>query len=230
MISKWYELKDKAIKLRQEGNSLKEIERKLGIARSTLSGWMKDIVLTHKQRKILEYRSREGLKLARKKAAITHHAGKIERMKAAENAAEKVISTLNFSDKNLIELSLAMLYWGEGFKKTPTTGMGNSDPLLLSFFLKALEMLYGLERENLNVSLHLRYDQNQEEMKNFWSHQLKIPKSNITHVSIDERTKGRATYKTYKGVCLINCGNVAIQRKLVYLSRKFAEGITNRHA
>ncbi len=45
MKSRWFELKEKVIKYRQEGNSLRNIEKKFGIPKSTLSGWFRNISL-----------------------------------------------------------------------------------------------------------------------------------------------------------------------------------------
>ena len=44
-------LKTKAIKLRKDGASYGEIKKKLGISKSTLSYWLKDVLLTEDQRK-----------------------------------------------------------------------------------------------------------------------------------------------------------------------------------
>jgi transposase len=49
MRSKWSELKPKACKVRRQGISIRSIEKKLGIPRSTLSGWFRDINLSKKQ-------------------------------------------------------------------------------------------------------------------------------------------------------------------------------------
>jgi hypothetical protein len=62
-------------------------------------------------------------------------------------------------------------------------------------------------------------------MKKYWSAQLKVPIERFGGVSIDKRTIGRPTYPDYKGVCIARYGNVAIQRKLVYLSREFCKKI-----
>ena len=53
MKSRWYELKKKVIALRKQGFSMNAIERKFGIARSTLSGWFKKVELTPTQKKRL---------------------------------------------------------------------------------------------------------------------------------------------------------------------------------
>ena len=53
MRSRCYELKLRARNLRKNGHSIGGIEHRLGIPRSTLSGWFKDIKLTPQQKKKL---------------------------------------------------------------------------------------------------------------------------------------------------------------------------------
>jgi hypothetical protein len=53
MESKFLPLKSRATSLRKRGLSIRCIENKLGIPRSTLSGWLKDIKLSGNQRKKL---------------------------------------------------------------------------------------------------------------------------------------------------------------------------------
>ena len=132
---------------------------------------------------------------------------------------------IDFTSREIFELSLAMLYLGEGFKKNSMTGLGNSDPLILKFFLVGITKLFNVDPTKIRYDLHLRADQNPIEMKKYWSKELGAPIERFTQVSIDQRTVGKPTYSDYKGVCVINCGAVAIQRKLVYLSRIFCEKI-----
>ena len=54
MKSRWFELKSKAVRLRKSGKSIRFIEGKLGIPKSTLSGWFKNIELSNKQKKVLK--------------------------------------------------------------------------------------------------------------------------------------------------------------------------------
>jgi len=63
-------------------------------------------------------------------------------------------------------------------------------------------------------------------MKKYWSKELNAPVERFGKVSIDKRTLGKPTYPDYKGVCVVDCGNVAIQRKLVYISKKFCQKIS----
>lgn len=224
MKSKWFELKPKAIYLRKQGKSIRDIETSLGIPRSTLSGWFKNIKLTKSQYKSLENKYKQALKNARKKAVVWHNQQKTDRLKFAENEADKTLLKIN-SSQEIIELGLALLYLGEGFKKSKRTGLGNSDPLLLKFFLKIMLHIYKIDIEKIRFELHIRADQNPELIKKYWAEELRAPMHRFKSVSIDKRTIGKTTHPNYRGVCVIDCGNIAVQRKLVYIGQKFCEKI-----
>lgn len=164
---------------------------------------------------------------ARKKAVIWHNAEKAKRMEAARMTAEESLSHIDTRNRNILELALAMLYLGEG-SKTKATGMGNSDPLIIKFFIESLYLLYGIEAAGMRFDLHLRADQNPDKMKSFWSDELNVPLDKFKTVSVDKRTLGKKTYRAYRGVCAVDCGDVAIQRKLVYLSRTFCKSLQKR--
>ncbi|PIR87938.1 MAG: hypothetical protein COU10_01895 [Candidatus Harrisonbacteria bacterium CG10_big_fil_rev_8_21_14_0_10_45_28] len=217
--------KKQTIKLRKQGKSIVEIERALSINRSTLSGWLKNTILTKVQIKKLENNKKRALIKARKKAALWHNEQKKKRLNVARKEAETVISQLNTKDSNLLDLALAFLYWGEGFKRNVETGMGNTDPEILKFFLKVLRKNYKLNVKKIRCELFLRADQDVSKTKKYWAKELGLPISCFKGVNIDQRTKGRKTYENYNGVCALRCGNVAIQRKLVNIYKQFSEKI-----
>ncbi len=225
MRSKWYELKPRAIRLRKRGCSIRTIEHRLGISRSTLSGWLKSIPLSGKQKERLLRNWHNALGGARKKAVLWHNAQKEKRVHEAEAAARQSLENINVRNVYTLELALAILYLGEGFKKTSGAGIGNSDPKLLQFFIAVLHKLYHVERHQIKCELHLRADQNPAVLKKYWAKQLRIPLKNFSSPMIDRRTAGTKTYATYKGVCILRCGGVAIQRKLISLSQLFLEKV-----
>lgn len=225
MISRWCDKKEKAIKLRKKGISIVRIENELGIPRSTLSGWFKGVKLTEKQKKKLEMNKNNGLIKARKKAVIWHNTQKEKRLKEAKKEALKTLNKININDKNILDLALAILYLGEGSKKNLETSMGSSNSSILRFFIVALRSIYNIDINKIRCELYLRADQNPILIKNFWSKELNLPLSNFKQVNIDNRTKGTKTYYDYKGVCSLRCGNVAIQRKLMFLSDEFIKNI-----
>ncbi len=224
MISNWYRLKSQAIAMRKKGDSIRHIEAKLKIPKSTLSGWLRPVVLNKKARGILYRRWKQRLVATRKLAVAWHNLQKLNRLKQAESEAKNIIDKINSKDPLLLELTLAILYLGEGFK-TSDTGMGNSDPMILKFFISVLSKNYKLPVSKFKCELHLRADQDPDKTKRWWSKELRIPLTNFTSASIDKRTIGSVTYPTYKGVCIVRCGSVAIQRKLMYISKMFCQKV-----
>ncbi len=229
MISKWYELKPKAIAFRQKGKSLREIEKKLKIPRSTLSGWLKAITLSDHHQSQLKNNHDKALVKARWLAVKWHNQQKELRIREAQKEGDQILANLEPISSATLDLAAAMLYLGEGFKKSNSIGLGNSNPLILKFFVR-----YLLKREvplnKIKCELHLRYDQNPEQIKKYWSRVLAIPVSNFVTVSVDLRTKDRPTYAGYQGVCVIRCGLVAIQRRLLYLSEQFCKKVIHMRA
>ena len=145
----------------------------------------------------------------------------------AEQEAKSTLTKINLRDKNVLDLALAMLYLGEGFKKTNETAIGNSDPMILRFVISALKQNYKIDDSRIKCELHLRADQDPLQIKRYWSKQLHLPFKNFTSISIDYRTRGSVTYSDYKGVCVLRCGLVAIQRKLIVLYKLYCEQIIN---
>ena len=221
MTSKWSHLKSEAVKLRKQGKSLPYIHKELGIPKSTLSNWLKDIKLTADQKNKLETDWKNALVKARSKAVVWHNDAKAQRIKISENEGRLVLDNIDCTNKYITELALALLYLGEGTKAKNETGMGSSDPTILKFFVSCLRSIYEIPEDKIKCELHLRADQDPKKMTEFWSKELCVSKQNFNKPYLDKRTAGTLTYDSYKGVCLVRCGSVAIQRKLVYIAKHF---------
>jgi hypothetical protein len=225
MKSKWFEFKSEAIRLRKQGKSLPYVHTTLGIPKSTLSYWFKNITLTDKQKCKLRKNWQDALKNGRTKAVRWHNEQKALRVQLAEQEGLTLLRKVDTKNVHITELALALLYLGEGTKAKGETGMGSSDPLILKFFISCLRKIYHVPEDRIKCELHLRSDQDPEKMLIFWSHELQVAKENFYKPYLDIRTKGTVTYDSYKGVCLIRCGTVAIQRKLVYIAKHFCKEI-----
>ena len=225
MKSKWYLLKGKATRLRKQGNSIKVIEKKLGIPRSTLSGWFKDIELSPNQEEKLFQNWKQALVKARKQSALWHNQQKEQRVEKARVEAAKVLDNLDLPDLHLQELALSILYLGEGKKVSDETSLGSSDPLIVKIFLNLLKRLYKIDLARVRCALFLRADQDTATLKKFWAKQLKLPLETFTRVYKDKRTVGSKTYSHYKGVCSVGYCDVAIKRRLMFLSQMFCKDL-----
>jgi hypothetical protein len=219
MKSKWYEYKEKVCELRSQGVSMTAIEREYGIPRSTLSGWFKNIPLSETDRLKLMKNKQDGWQKARQNAVIAHRAIKQKRLDMADKDAACTLSQLELSPETL-DLALAMLYFGEG-AKSRVTSIANSNPMVLRFVLSVLYKNYNVAPEDIRCDLHLRADQNGEVLKQYWSDELKLPLEQFKYVAYDKRSVGKPTFDHYKGVCVVTCYNIAIQRKLISLYNQF---------
>lgn len=229
MISKWANKRAAAIALRRRGNSVRDIEKRLGIPRSTLSGWLRSISLTKKQKNKLDRQAKQGLIRARTAAVQWHNTQKNNRMKEASLLATEILKSISH-DVATLELALAFLYLGEGSKKNHSTSLGSSDSRIAKFFVQCLKQIYTVPVESIKCYLHLRADQNPEALKRYWSRELDLPLTSFGKPSFDKRTIGKSTYSHYRGVCLIGCGRVDIQRRLMYIANGFCDTISRTNA
>src|SRR5258708_6967539 len=120
MKSRWFDYKDQAVSLRKNGFPIREIEDKLKIPRSTLSGWFKGVKLTKKQKDKINKNWKKAIKKGREKAVIWHNKQKENRLLEAKFQANLVLKDINIEDKHILELALSMLYLGEGEKGRKT--------------------------------------------------------------------------------------------------------------
>jgi hypothetical protein len=223
MISRWFNLKDEVIKLRKEGTSIGVINKRYGIPKSTLSCWFRKIRLNKRQKNKIYKEASIKMDNARKKALLWHHSQKESRLLKAKLEADSVINKINTNDISVIELALSFLYLGEGSKNN-LTSMGNTNPLVLNFFIKATKCIYPFAKLG-RCQLHLRSDQNQLNAIKYWSKELGIDKSQFDFVK-DKRIAKSKTYPHYHGVCVARFTEVAIQRRLLFLSHNFCNIIT----
>lgn len=224
MKSKWFEYKEQVILLRKKGYSITTIEKEFSIPRSTLSGWFKSVKLTEQQRTRLMLNKRDGWKKARETAVLSHHLAKAKRLSEAKSAAQKTLDGIEINDE-ILDLAFSMLYFGEG-AKNGLTSISSSNPIVLKFVIYVLKRNYGLTDIDIKFELHLRMDQKEKELRKYWSEALGMPIDRFGYTAYDKRSQGKKTFDNYKGVCVLRCGNIAIQRKLIFLYSMFCEKIS----
>src|SRR3989344_1985842 len=166
-------MKKQAVELRLGGLSYGEIRSKISVPKSTLSSWLKNIALKPKDRKRLYAKVSKYL-------AQGPYSQKERRAREIENILKEA------KDEIALPLSLettrmmgAMLYWAEGRKKNGGLELTNSDPLLIYFFVKWLEEIFRMPASGLRMRLNIYSQQNERELKKFWSKLTGIPLSNF---------------------------------------------------
>ena len=193
---KYSKLKAKAIELRKKGLSYGEIKKEVHVAKSTLSLWLKAIPLTEKQKKRLYTKS--VLILARGPQSQKERRLR-EIAKIIEEAEKEIQLPLSFETYRLIG---AFLYWAEG-DKTKNFEITNSDPYFILFMVKWLQRALGVFPQNLRAWLNIYPQQDELELKQFWSQLTSIPIKNFGKSFVKPPNKGYKKNNLYFGTIKI---------------------------
>src|SRR5580698_7947325 len=160
------ELRAKARDLREQGLDYEEIVAELGVSKSSVSLWVRDLPrppgLSYEESR---KRSADGV---RRYWAVEGPIREAER-KAISATAATQIGQLN--DREIL-IAGAIAYWCEGvknkpYRRTDRVAFMNSDPGLIRFFLRFLEAA-GVEREGLVYRLQIHETADVEAAQWFW--------------------------------------------------------------
>lgn len=222
MIPKLEE-KETAINLRRQGFSYSEILKRIPVAKSSLSLWLKSVGLSKTQKQRL---TEKKLASARR-GALKKKEDRILRTKIIKEAAEKEVGKLTEREKWLIGTAL---YWAEGSKEKEwrpgsRAQFINSDPFMIRFFLGWLLNICGIPRGVLvfDIFLHENHKHRCNEIVKYWAAQTNFPEDNFKHIYFKKnkvKTKRKHTGNSYFGILKINI------RASSNLNRKIA-GWTN---
>jgi transcriptional regulator with XRE-family HTH domain len=219
------EKKEQAIKLRKAGKSYPEIERKLGVPRSTLSGWLSGVKLTKPQTDRLFDNKLKALVEARLIAAKVHKENRLKKIKEADDETSDFISKVKI-DKTIGEIIFSTFYQAEGTKNGSAVVIANSNRDILKAMLNLFRYLFNPKESKFSCCLHLRRDQSDDDLKDFWSKALKIPVNQFTKTQFDKRTL-KTTYDSYKGVCVISYSDVHLFRRVLFVGNKLVKILAN---
>lgn len=174
-----------AFKLRRLGWSYSEINQKLGIPKSTLSGWFSNFLLSNEARKRLDARKGIGTAvLIKRNKAQTHKAR--QRASVIRRDAQTELDFLDLTKKEMLLVGVC-LYWGEGYKKPKNKNgrevvnhpiqLTNSDPALAKAFVRFLIEVMQARPSDIKLSLRLYDHINEQTALAFWLKATGLPRS-----------------------------------------------------
>ena len=168
-----------AIKLRKTGKSYNQIKEILGVPKSTLSYWLKDIKLDKKaQDKIFKRKYQKStLKLIER--------NKKQTVVAKEKADRIVLLGKNefkkYSKESLFTTGVS-LYWAEGYKKGAygskwkVVDFTNSDEYMIILMMKFFRKYFKINNEKIKIQIIAHPNIDINKAVNKWSVITKIPK------------------------------------------------------
>lgn len=190
------DLKKQAVGLRLQGDSYNEIGRKINVPKSTLSSWLKEIKLTPEHQKRL-YTKQINILSRGPRSQKERRAKEVAQiLKAAESEIKLPISD------DIIKFLGVGLYWAEG-TKSKLMQFTNSDPYLILFMVKWLNKIFNIDTTTLRITLNLYQQQNENDIKVFWSEITGIPITNFGKTYIKPKNKGFKKNNLYYGTARV---------------------------
>ncbi|MAF20776.1 MAG: hypothetical protein CMI55_03795 [Parcubacteria group bacterium] len=187
--------KIKARGLRQKGQSIKEIAKKLKVSKSSVSIWCRDIQLTRNQIALLDEKQLKGGYKGRIKGAKIQRKKYLKKVKELEKEGFDQIKKL--SRKDILIAGIA-LYWGEGNRKWHISGFGNSDPKMIKFIIFWFKNILNIDKKrlSLHVGINQIHKNRVKKVEKYWSRITNIPENQFTKVTL-RKVKNKKIYKNH---------------------------------
>jgi predicted transcriptional regulator len=194
-----------AIELRKEGLSLKQIASQLNVSKSSVSIWVRNIVLSHEQK----------MKLSPSLGGNTYTRDHFQKIrKEYQKEGRELIKNCN---KEFI--AGLMLFWAEGSKDRGSVIFSNSNPHMIKFFLNFLCKYFNIDKNIIAFSFQW-YSGNSLtflKVRDFWLDTLGLTEKNLRRCYVDNRypmAPGRKKDKLMYGVGRLRINDVRIKQML----------------
>ncbi len=190
----------RALQLRMLGRSYTEIQKEVKVSKSTLSLWLRDVVISDEAKSRLERRERAGAMkaLLRRNKLQTHLARK--RAEASKLRGLSSIPRMNQRDLRIVG---AVLYWAEGYKRLSVKdgkertwhviSFVNADPNMIRTFIHFLTSTLEVPLARIRLVMRLYPHINEKMARMYWTRVTKLPETCFKKTSfvISSASKGK---------------------------------------
>jgi len=173
--------KYKAIKLRKDGCSIRDIAKCLNISKGTVSVWCRDIVLTSQQITKLEVKRKEaGLRGSLRAMEIKRRV----RMEEERLLRDKGIKEIGKINKRDLFVAGVAIYWSEGYNYIgdDQVGFTNTNPKMILLMLKWFREVCNLsdDRFRFAIRINFKHKDHIKEAEKYWSELMNMPLSQFS--------------------------------------------------
>lgn len=155
--------REAARRLRAQSWTLTDIADTLGVSKSSVSLWVRDVDFVPNPRRTARRRGPNVLQ--RRKAAEIEHF-----------RVEGISRLRDLSDQAFLAAGAA-LYAGEGSKRDGSIVFANCDPKMISFFCTWFRHFFDIDETRLTVRVYLHEGLDFDAAQSFWSEVTRIPLS-----------------------------------------------------
>ncbi len=215
-----------AVKLRKAGKSYQEILKQVPVSKSTLSLWLRGVILTNEQKHRLYFtlKRQNAYRLAKKKQD--------KKRETTKKIIEESIIEFDSLKTDPLFLSGLMLYWAEGDKSEEIEAVKftNSDPLMIGFMMNWFRGMCKVREEKFRISLHLHTLHCRKDVENYWSEVTQIPLNQFNKPFIKPTSLKHRKRPLYEGTCSIKIHNKNLFRKIKGWKLGFQKEFINKLA
>ena len=217
-------IRDRARKLREEGISYNQLQRTLGIPKSTLSSWFsKSLGMPFDRGALLKHLAKVRVLAAKAKTRI-----RLEELKSIQLKIQDEVITYPIHKVGFQKSLVSMLYWAEGTKHEKVGGLKftNTDPRLVRLFVELLKNSYDINPSLFRIGLHIHYYHKIKTVRKFWSSYLKIPESQFNYIYIKKRSHTKRFRRNFMGICIVSYPVGKIRKEIMALAYELGNCLT----
>jgi hypothetical protein len=218
--------RERAVSLRKSGGSLSDISRQVGACKSTLSLWLRGVVvppdIKEKKRSWDADKQINGLR----KRTQQYREKRLQYQMIGRKLAKK---------GNCGFVAGCMLYWAEGAKSKNTISFSNADPSMMKYFVNYLRKYWGIKPLDvvLSGSCYTNNGLTASNIQEYWAKFLGLPPSCIRRGSwvVNRRptsSSGKKTGRTPYGTCRIDINRTKIAQGVLGAIQQIA-GFENKN-
>lgn len=206
--------REKAIQLRKDGLTYKEILDQLAVSKGSLSYWLQEVELTDSQ-KLRIY----GKNLDIRRKFIDYNRQKQQKvMYEKENILKKSQQEISSLSKQELKLVGIALYWAEGYKASAAKSVEfvNSDPAMISLIMKWFREICNVPEDKFRVRIQIHNPSSINDAVKFWSKKTGLSSKQFTkpYIKISPTSKGRAKKLLPYGICHIRISSTSLLTRI----------------
>ena len=210
-----------ARRLRAEaGLPISVISKRLGVAKSSVSRWVRDVELTAEQH--------AALRLANPlyNAQLRGQSARSASARAVRVAAQQHGRELACRGDPL-QMHGCMLYWAEGAKSRNAVAFANSDPHMMALFLRFLRECYRVtdDRIALAVNCHVNNGLSAPQIVQWWLDRLGLPRTCARAPTVNRRSpssRGRRGHVLPHGTARLVVYSTVIVQSIYGATQEYA--------
>lgn len=188
--------KDRAIAMRKQGKSYKEIMAKVPVSKGTLSKWFAHVPLTKKEARFVRERAAVLQDKGRIKTAQKNQA-RNERRRDRVRVNAKV-DFKRYKDDPFFILGLS-LYWAKGAQTGNYLSFSSADSAMLILVMHWVSQYLKVEPADYSFRLYAHNAYTHDNLERYWSRTCAIPRSQFQDAVYTKNTKMMSKDKAYTG-------------------------------